>query len=137
MNQYSESQIRYFEMLQQLIQRMANNSFLLKGWDVTLMAAVFALTSNNYNNLFMQFIYVPNIIFWCLDAYYLQIERKYRILYNNKIINKSDEVIFELKIPQSSKLEKTCFLQCFFSKTEVLFYFPIFILTLTYIILFL
>lgn len=136
MNHYSEAQIRYFEMIQQLIQRMSNNSFLLKGWDVTLIAAVFVLASDNVDNIFLQFLYVPNIIFWCLDAYYLQVERKYRVLYNNKVLNQSDDLNFELNIPQSSKMEKTCFVQCFFSKTELLFYFPIFILTFVFILLF-
>ena len=38
---------KYLEFIQQTITRMANNSFLLKGWTVTLSAAIFALAAKD------------------------------------------------------------------------------------------
>ena len=38
-----ESKIAYLQMIQAVIARMAGNSFLIKGWSVTLVAALFAL----------------------------------------------------------------------------------------------
>ena len=38
----SETKIRYLELIQNVITRMANNSFMLKGWAITLVAAIFA-----------------------------------------------------------------------------------------------
>ena len=33
-----ENKIKYLEMIQSVINRMANNSFCLKGWTVTLVS---------------------------------------------------------------------------------------------------
>ena len=47
-----ESKIAYLQMIQAVIARMAGNSFLIKGWSVTLVAALFALAAANTNALF-------------------------------------------------------------------------------------
>ena len=39
-----DNKIKLLEMIQSVITRMANNSFLLKGWAVTLVSAMFALS---------------------------------------------------------------------------------------------
>jgi len=36
-----EKKLKHLEMLQGVINRMANNSFLLKGWSVVLISALF------------------------------------------------------------------------------------------------
>ncbi len=61
---------------------MAANSFLLKGWAVTLVAALFALASVNSREQFAYVALLPAIIFWWLDAYYLRQERLFRELYD-------------------------------------------------------
>lgn len=38
-----ESKIKHLEMIQGIINRMASNSFYLKGWAVTLVAGIFAI----------------------------------------------------------------------------------------------
>ena len=38
-----EVKLKHLEMIQAVITRMAKNSFLLKGWSITLTAAIFAL----------------------------------------------------------------------------------------------
>jgi hypothetical protein len=70
-----EVKIRHLEMIQAVINRMANNSFMLKGWAVTLVAGVFALSANDANKIFFLVAYIPIVLFWFLDSYYLQIER--------------------------------------------------------------
>ena len=37
--------LKHLEFIQGIITRMANNSFMLKGWAVTLVAGIFALSS--------------------------------------------------------------------------------------------
>lgn len=74
-----EDKIRYLEMIQSVIQRMANNSFLLKGWTVSLIVAIFVLSDKVTDQIYFIFTYIPAIVFWILDSYYLQLERKYRI----------------------------------------------------------
>lgn len=39
--------VPHLEMIQGVINRMARNSFALKGWAVTLVAGIFALSSKN------------------------------------------------------------------------------------------
>ena len=35
-----EDKLKYLEMIQEIIKRMASNSFLLKGWSVTFASAI-------------------------------------------------------------------------------------------------
>ncbi len=56
------NKIKHLEFIQATITRMNQNSFQIKGWMITI---------------------VPVIVFWMLDAYYLQQERKVRGIYND------------------------------------------------------
>ena len=40
-----DRQLTHLQMIQAVITRMAGNSFLIKGWSVTLVAALFALAA--------------------------------------------------------------------------------------------
>ena len=71
-----ESKIRYLEMIQGIIERMGSNSFMLKGWAVTLAVGIFALSSEDSDKLFFLLAYIPIILFWFIDTYYLQLEGK-------------------------------------------------------------
>ena len=108
--------------------RMSTNSFMLKGWAVTLTAGTFALSDIESNNLFFLIAYVPIILFWFLDSYYLQLERKYREYYNQISELSNDEIDFKIIKLSSRVKSKTCFYQSLFSCTEVGFYFPMAIL---------
>ena len=48
-----ETRVAHLQMIQAVITRMAGNSFLIKGWSVMLVAALFALASANTNELFV------------------------------------------------------------------------------------
>lgn len=63
--------IKHLEFVQNTISRLAGNSFLLKGWAVTLVSGIFTLSSKESNPLFFIVAYIPIIVFWCLDANYL------------------------------------------------------------------
>ena len=65
-------------MIQNIISRMANNSFLLKGWTVTLVAGIFAISSKEADKIYFLIAYIPVFVFWGLDSYYLLQERLYR-----------------------------------------------------------
>lgn len=64
---------------------MGRNSFLLKGWSVTLVAAIFALTARNTSIYFVAVAILPALAFWGLDAYYLRRERLFRELYKDVV----------------------------------------------------
>lgn len=119
-----DNKIKFLEIIQNLITRMSTNSFMLKGWAVTLVAGTFALSNMESNNLFFLIAYVPIILFWFLDAYYLQLERKYRKLYNDTLEKTYDEIDFKILILPSKFEDKTCFYQSLLSYTEIGFYLP-------------
>ena len=76
-----ENKLKHLEMVQSVINRMANNSFMLKGWAVTLVAGIFVLAGKDTDKLYFLVAYIPVIVFWGLDSYYLLQERLYRGLY--------------------------------------------------------
>ena len=91
-----ENKRKHLEFIQLVITRMNVNSFLVKGWVVTLMAAVFAVstTSDNFLIPFPNYFIIP--IFWIFDGYYLSQERKYRALYDEVRLKKEDEIDFDM-----------------------------------------
>jgi len=62
---------------------MNQNSFQIKGWMITIVSALLALYANSENVIYISIAIVPVVIFWMLDAYYLQQERKFRGVYND------------------------------------------------------
>ena len=70
-------------MIQNVINRMGQNSFLIKGWCVTLISALFALSAKDSQILFVYLAYFPILTFWGLDGYFLYQERLFRKLYDN------------------------------------------------------
>ena len=75
---------QHLEFIQNVVERHARSSFLLKGWSVTLVAAVLLLATRGAEpQLAMVSGILPALTFWCLDAYYLRQERQYRALYDH------------------------------------------------------
>ena len=114
-------------MIQNTITRMANNSFLLKGWAVTLLAGIFALVWEKDGLLHYLLAYIPVFMFWFLDAYYLQQERLYRGLYD-EVRQSSTNILFSMSPPSTSTKNSYCYINVLFSKTEVGFYVPLIVL---------
>ncbi len=77
-----DHRLEHLKMIQSVIARMAQNSFLVKGWSVTLVTAVMALTLRDSNKGFVLLALYPALVFWGLDAYYLRQERLFRELYD-------------------------------------------------------
>ena len=74
---------KHLEFLQLAINRMASNSFILKGWNITLIVGLFALSLNKSSSSFLYLALLPAICFLGLDAYYLRQERLFRELYDS------------------------------------------------------
>lgn len=98
-----EDATKHLEFIQNVITRMASNSFLLKGWTVTLVAALFALAAQNTNPGFVVLAFFPAIAFWILDAFYLRQERLFRKLYDD--IRAKNEDIIQSEGPFSMNTE--------------------------------
>lgn len=120
--------MKHLEMIQNIITRMANNSFLLKGWAVTLLAGIFALGWNEDGFLHYLLAYIPVFMFWFLDAYYLKQERLYRILYDQVRQMNNISISFSMVPPSTSTNSSYCYTNVLFSKTEIGFYIPLMLL---------
>lgn len=84
-----EIMFKEVDIIQDIIKRMASNSFLIKGWTVTLVVGTFLLKGEYYQ---MFFAFIPLVAFWYLDAFFLRQEKLYRKLYKWVVTNRmSDE----------------------------------------------
>ena len=127
-----EFMLKEIEIIQDIIKRMAFNSFVIKGWTITLVAVTLLLKGGKYQ-VFIAFI--PLFVFWFLDAYFLWQERLYRRLYNWVIENrlKTSEYLFNMNAYRF-KDEEQSKLRIMFSITLGWFYGSILILTLIYVV---
>lgn len=135
---YSKEELKEFmfkeiEIIQDIIKRMAFNSFMIKGWTVTLVAVTLLLRGSKYQ---VFIAYIPLLVFWFLDAYFLWQERLYRRLYNWVIQHRleTDKYLFDLNAYRF-KDEEQSKLRIMFSLTLGWFYGSIFVLTLIYTII--
>ncbi|HYB61420.1 MAG TPA: hypothetical protein VEH50_08070 [Methylomirabilota bacterium] len=96
--------LKHLEFLQSTISRMAGNSFLLKGWTVTLVAALFALAAKESDKRLIVLALFPSVAFWGLDAYYLCQERLFRMLYDD--LRKLPQAEYEKSEPFSMSTKK-------------------------------
>lgn len=115
------------DLIQGIINRMANNSFLLKGWLVSLIAVVLALSNDSIltNNLtYLSIILIlPVIVFWYLDAFFLHKEKCFRKLYEWVIENRRNNNDFLYSLDYSRfKDSVKCIYSIMFSKTLFPFY---------------
>lgn len=70
--------VKHLEMIQAIVTRMASNSFFVKGWTVTVVAALVAVSAKESEVRFAAVALLPAVSFWGLDAFYLRYERLFR-----------------------------------------------------------
>jgi len=69
-----EAKLKYLEFIQAIINRMNSNSFMLKGWCITLVSALFALAAKDANQLYVIVAYIP------LPSFFFSEQRAPRVL---------------------------------------------------------
>ena len=96
------------DLIQSVIIRMAQNSFYMKGWCITLIAAIFSLSESSARAHVYLPLAIMSLIFWALDSYYLRQERLYRKLYELVLRRRVDhdkwEGLYSLKVMKVQKL---------------------------------
>jgi len=85
--------VEHLKLIQGVINRMAQVSFILKGWAVTVVIAGLAFAANASNFWLGLLALFPSVIFWVLDAYYLRQERLFRCLYEKVRLNSNGTAI--------------------------------------------
>lgn len=116
-----DKKIAHLTFIQGVINRMGQNSFLLKGWSVTVVAALFALASQGTNKSFIFVAYFPAFMFWLLDAFFLYQEKLYRKLYEKVAQNEINSEEFTLNAA-NMKNEVDSYSAVALSKTLLPFY---------------
>ena len=119
-----DNKIKHLEMIQGLINRMSSNSFMLKGWVVTLLTGFFAIANDNTDETLFLVIYIPIMLFWFFDSYYLWQEKLYRYLYNETRAKNEGDIDFSL-CTEGIKRKVDSYLLCLISGTEFFFYIPL------------
>lgn len=134
----NEEKIKHLEFIESNITRMNSCSFQLKGWMLTVDMALLALYASSgvaddsvvkRNAIYILIAIFPTIIFWFLDSFYLQQERKFRAIYNDvaEITDeeeRQDVKLFEMPL-EKYKSKKCKFWYVFKSKAMIWLYLPI------------
>lgn len=117
-----ERKLKHLEFAQEVINRMGQCSFLLKGWSVILVSGLFALAAKETNPLFVYLAYIPAISFWILDGYYLYQERLYRHLYDKVRSLEPDNIDFGMNASMFKGQGKATWPESILSMTMLLFH---------------
>ena len=114
--------VKHLEFIQGVVNRLGRNSFLLKGWSMTVLVAgsLLMVRLRPDEPLLALTLLLPVIGFWLLDAYFLRQERLFRDEYNR--VRKQDETDFTMDPMQHKHKPKRSRCSVFFSVTLVIFY---------------
>lgn len=125
--------MKHLDYIQSIISRMSDNSFKIKGLTITLLSAFIGIYVKTNDSKILLVSLVPLLLFWILDSYYLQQERKFRAIYDAVIGKNSNLRVTTFYMPVNKV--KGCrykLLVVMFSKTEWLLYLILIIAVLFY-----
>ena len=88
---------KHLALVQGVVNRLAGNSFALKGWSVTLVSALLALAAKDADPRLVLVALLPALTFWGLDGYFLAQERLFRRLYAKLIDPKQQVPAFSME----------------------------------------
>lgn len=128
-----EYMLKEIDIIQNIINRMAFNSFVVKGWAITLIVVTLLFRGSKYQ---VWIAFIPLVVFWFLDSYFLQQERLYRKLYEWVIKNrlKTEENLFNMNTDRF-KTDVQSRIRIMFSITLGWFYSSIAVLIIVYAII--
>src|SRR4030095_7344374 len=96
-----ERKLKHLEFIQAVISRMATNSFLFKGWAVTIAAALSAFAAVESRVALLTIAIVSTVMFWTMDGYYLWLERGFVNLHKQVAAKSEDEIDFSMTIDKT------------------------------------
>lgn len=99
----SGERITYLQMIQATIDRMSTSSAIFKGFAASIVAGVSVISFGNINKWVLLLSFIPVGCFLILDIYYLQLERRFRFLYDSVRTGVRD-VDFDLNPPKAEEI---------------------------------
>ncbi len=117
-----ESKLKHLELIQGVINRLASDSFRMKGWTVVLVAAVFVLLArqNAFDAGYIAIL--PITAFWALDGYFLWQQRLFRAHYDNVRTLPTENIDFSMDVRTYKGPLRQSWLGTTFSRTLAFFY---------------
>lgn len=100
---------------------MARNSFLIKGWCITIVTALVSLAAKENNSKSLVVTIITIFMFWMLDGYFLYSERLYQALYDKVRLQKEVNINFCMNTKEFEGGRNT-WLSSTFSKTLNILY---------------
>lgn len=73
----------HLNMLNSIINRMADNSTKIKAWTITIISAILVLLIQNKIHKYIWISLIPLFAFFILDSYYLSLEKQFRSEYRD------------------------------------------------------
>jgi len=80
------------DLIQEVIRRMASNSFEVKKWLIGILTAIVFFKHEELlggNGQLLWLLFVPVLCFWYLDAFFLRSEKVYREMYRWVVQNRT------------------------------------------------
>ena len=117
-----EKVIKHLEMTQAVINRLGSNSFLLKGWSMTVIVTTMVLIAryDMQNPCIVLAVIFPVLGFWILDGYFLWQERLFRQVYDE--VRVQSDTDFKMDVMKHRNKPQCSWLSAVFSVTLVIFY---------------
>ena len=117
-----DRKIKHLEFIQGVINRLASDSFRLKGWSVVLVSALFVLSAREGRPELVSTAFVPVLVFWGLDGYFLWQERLFRTLYDHVRVLAEDKIDLSMDVRAVRTGRAPTWLRATFSRTLLSFY---------------
>lgn len=92
----NDNKFKHLDYIHNTINRMSGNSFIIKGWTISIVTIIFIFSDKNMNGKFLLISAIAVIMFWYLNGFFLQQERKYRALYDRVRNLSENEIDFSM-----------------------------------------
>ncbi len=116
---------KHLELIQNVINRLANSSIFLKGWTVIFVAAVLGFATKDSEPMYVWLAAIPTLSFWALDGFYLNQERLFRRLYD--AVRDTEDYQIDFSMDTTPFKHRGDWFEAIFSKTLIFFYITILI----------
>jgi hypothetical protein len=117
-----EAKLKHLEFIQAVITRMATNSFLFKGWAITVAVGLGAFAAVDSKGALLAITIISTAMFWGLDGYYLSLERCFRKLYREVAATNPADITFAME-PVKADHPARAWLRICFSRPHLWFFY--------------
>ena len=101
-----EAKLKHLEFIQAAIARMSTNSFLFKGWAITIAVGLSAFAAINTKGALLAIAAISTGMSWGLDGYYLWLERGF-VEFHGKVAAKQEaDIDFSMAIDKTDAVSK-------------------------------